>query len=134
MFDFLHLINRDFFLAASVTSTQQKPVIKRDSQSSSIKNEPMTPAIQNDSRNLKQHHQNKKHDSHRKEDRRRRRQLKATGSDEEKHAWSENDEDDLMDDDDDDEEDKSLLFLLNQLIIYLLFSFSKTINSTKYDD
>ncbi|CAF3345644.1 unnamed protein product [Rotaria sp. Silwood1] len=88
------------------TSTQQKLTTKRESQSTSIKNEPMTPAIHNDSRDLKQHHKNPKHDNQRKEDRRRRRQLKATGSDEEKHDWSESDEDGLIDDIDDEEDDK----------------------------
>ena len=82
---------------------QQKPVKKRESQSTSVKNEPMTPAIHHDPRNSKRHDKEKHHDDHRKEDRRRRRQLKATGSDEEKHDWSENDEEDLMDEDYDDQ-------------------------------
>jgi len=78
-------------------STQQKPTIKREPQSTSVKNEPMTPAIHSDPRNSKRHHSNNNRDSERREDRRRRRQLKATASDEEKNEWSENDEEDLMD-------------------------------------
>ena len=78
-------------------------MIKREPQSSSIKNEPMTPAIHGDSRHSKRHQQKKKPDGDRKEDRRRQRQLKATASDEEKNDWSENDEEDLMDEDYDNE-------------------------------
>ena len=78
---------------------QRTPVIKREPQSASIKNEPMTPAIHQDSRNSKRHEHKKKYDSQQNEDRRRRRQLKATASDEEKNDWSENDEEDLMDED-----------------------------------
>jgi hypothetical protein len=87
--------------ANPISSAQNTPVIKREPQS--IKNEPMTPAIHNDPRNSKRHHQNKNYHEQRKEDRRRRRQLKATASDEEKNEWSENDEDDLMDEEYDDE-------------------------------
>ncbi|CAF3560174.1 unnamed protein product [Rotaria socialis] len=88
------------------TSTQHKSSIKRET--TSIKNEPMTPSIHNDSRDLKQHHHGIGHDNQRKEDRRRRRQLKATGSDEEKHDWSDNDEEDLEDNEDGDKTKQSL--------------------------
>ena len=84
-------------LVAPPPVSQQKPVIKREPQSTSVKNEPMTPAIHHDPRNSKRHEQRKKHDDRRKEDRRRRRQLQATGSDEDKNDWSENDEENLMD-------------------------------------
>ncbi|CAF0798542.1 unnamed protein product [Adineta steineri] len=92
------------------SSTQPKPVIKREPQSTrSIKNEPMTPAIHGDSRNEKHHHHHKKPSNQRREDRRRRRQLKATGSDEEKHEWSEDDdEDDLLYGDNDEDQAKQL--------------------------
>ncbi|UJR33865.1 hypothetical protein I4U23_021286 [Adineta vaga] len=87
---------------AAASSQYQKPVIKREPQSTSVKNEPMTPAIHGDSsRHGKHREHQKKHDNQRREDRRRRRQLKATGSDEEKHEWSASD----IDDDDDDDED-----------------------------
>jgi len=46
--------------AVPAASTQKKPVTRREPQSTSIKNEPMTPAIHNDSRNSERHHQNKK--------------------------------------------------------------------------
>ena len=90
-------------LVLPTSSTQSKPMIKREPQSVRVKDEPMTPSIHNDPRkNFKSHHDKKT--NRRKEDRRRKRQFKAAGSDEDKHGWSD-DDDDLMDavDSDDDE-------------------------------
>lgn len=78
-------------------TSQSKSVIKREPQSTSIKNEPMTPAVHHDSRKSKS-------DRHRQEDRRQQRQSKTTGSDEDENNWSENDEEDLMDEDYDNSE------------------------------
>ncbi|CAF1022068.1 unnamed protein product [Adineta ricciae] len=92
-------------VAAAVATPiqQQKPVIKRELQSTSVKNEPMTPAIHGDNRHGKHHDQPKSHDKKWKEDRRRRRQQKAAGSDEDKHDWSASEDSEA---DDDEEQDK----------------------------
>ena len=85
------------------STTQSRPVIKREPQSTSVKNEPMTPAVHHDSRKSK-------NDKHRREDRRRQRQMKTAASDEEKNNWSENDdEEDLMDEAYDNDESKRSL-------------------------
>lgn len=96
------------------STSQSKSVIKREPQSTSIKNEPMTPAVHHDSRKSKS-------DRHRQEDRRRQRQSKTTGSAEDENNWSENDEEDLMDEDYDNSESMHLSALISNNLSYVFF-------------